>query len=198
MKEKFGKNPISYVERPTEDWLARVVTCSLVNKDEQKLNTLCLPFMLEANRKIKAIIYADVNAFDIDYRAKSNERLTRILKDTGLLVLSFKRDYHPGKDSIIEDSDLNDGVKSCNGKITKIVSGSEKNLSIRYLTPAESYKVRTHKKEDVFRSVMISELHNNESDMRLVIYSPYPFEVHEETIKKGFVETGHHFHRRST
>lgn len=45
-KETYGKTPASYLERHTDDWLQRVISCSLVTKDEQKLNSLCLPFMI--------------------------------------------------------------------------------------------------------------------------------------------------------
>lgn len=96
-KEKYHKNPISYLDRPTDEWLNRIISVNILTKDEQKIHSLCLPFFLENDRKIKALIYADVNSFDIDYRAKSNEKMTKILLDTGLIVLSFKRDYHPGK-----------------------------------------------------------------------------------------------------
>lgn len=78
--------------------------------------------MLEANRKIKVLIYADVNSFDLDYRAKSNEKMTKALIDTGLIVLSFKRDYHPSKEPIFTEHEGLDPPKSCSGKITKIVS----------------------------------------------------------------------------
>lgn len=61
--------------------------------------------------------------------------MTKMLLDTKLVVLSFKKDYHPSKESLYVETE-GDNTKTCISKVTKIVSDSKKNLFVRYVAPA--------------------------------------------------------------
>ena len=57
--------------------------------------------MLEKNRKIKCLVFTDINAFDSDYRSKFVEKLERELREYKMLVVLFRRDYQAGKEPLI-------------------------------------------------------------------------------------------------
>lgn len=100
--------------------------------------------------------------------------MTKMLLDTKLIVLAFKKDYHPSKESIYVETDTEHG-KTCISKITKIVSESKDRLHVRYLAPAEAFRTLTNTKEDVFRSVLVSTIPDDPAHLKITVYSPYPF-----------------------
>lgn len=60
---------------------------------------------------------------------------------------------------------------------------------IRYVAPAEEYRAKiVEKKEDVFRSILITPNNQDAHSFRLIIFSTRPFQMREELIGRGPLE----------
>lgn len=118
------------------EWITRVKSLVLLSKIEQKVTTLALPFIIENNRRIKAIVFTDVNAFDYDHRSRFIEKLERDLRELKLLVILFRKDYQAGKDSLIYEQIIDDmPIKKACERLSKMLTAKHNNLFLRYVAP---------------------------------------------------------------
>jgi hypothetical protein len=103
------------------------------------MTILSLPFMLEENRKIKVLVFTDLNSLEGDHRSKFPEKVAKEFMELSMLVVIFRKDHQFGwKSTLIVNQEIDDVlIKQASERLSKVMTPKLPKEYIRYLAPIE-------------------------------------------------------------
>jgi hypothetical protein len=131
--------PRDKAKTKANEWLSRIRSCVVLTKNEQKMTILSLPFMLEENRKIKVLVFTDLNSLEGDHRSKFPEKVAKEFMELSMLVVIFRKDHQFGwKSTLIVNQEIDDVlIKQASERLSKVMTPKLPKEYIRYLAPIE-------------------------------------------------------------